>query len=280
MKHLHGFLPVNKPKGVCCNALLSYIEADANFVLSKQDFKPGYIVFSFSKYLEPFATGLVTFIVGRSSQRKRNFVLTDYRYKMKVEFGVDRIYNSIDGDILSHVSIDHISEDLIRSKAREFMEMEEQLRHRVYSRENQDVYNTSSQIDDVYKKMIPPDSTKPHVLREQKYPLTRQPKKVKCKEINLIEYQKPYATFDLLCCGAFNPRRFVVDLSESLDTRASLVELTREMEGPMQLADSRVLELHETHLEYYIHRLASLEGYYKKHLRSLDDQFKPFKRYI
>jgi hypothetical protein len=59
--------------------------------------------------------------MGQDKAHRKNFVLANYVYKAKIEFGVERQFNTIDGQVLSRKRADHITTDLIQKALPEFV---------------------------------------------------------------------------------------------------------------------------------------------------------------
>lgn len=272
IKNLHGFLPVYKPKGLNCMKLLFALKSDLHAVLNRHDVKHGEVKLDCARYLEPFASGLITIVCGTDHRRRRNFVHADYRYRFTVELGVERDYHCIDGKILSTSNVDHIPFKLIKEVAKSFVGEHEQRRRQA----SYDIYDLP------YLASLSPDiriyhdiqfDYKPKAKSSQKYPLSSSTREVSCRSMKLVNYKKPFATFNIRCNGGLSVRELTFEFAKKLGTKASIVEMTRIEEGPMTVNDLRILQLYELNLEYYVQRLAKLRQLYDDYISKYDDRF-------
>lgn len=266
---LSGFLPVYKPKNICCNKILACLKYDLHFVLKTHGIKHGIVSVSYAKGLNRFAEGLMTFIFGSSNYKRRNFAFADYIYQTKVEFGVERLNNIIGGDVLGTADTSLLNRELIESVCQEFIGPSKHSRVMV-SREDQ--VDPKSDFEAIYNVIQVEDNFRPS-KQVQKYPLAESYTESSCEDIKLVEYSEPYATFNITCQKNFYALQFVSDLASRLGTKASIVELKRLKEGPMYLDDMRVSQLHELNLELYAHKLDSYRGHYISYLQDFDNRF-------
>lgn len=270
LKYLHGFLPINKPKGVDCNRILFTLRNDINFTLEKCGVNHGKFEINYARSLAPFASGIVTFVLGYGNYRKRNFVHADCKYRAVIEFGVKREHNCSDGQIVGRSGIDHLDHFTIESEAQAFVGISEQDRDRYI---HNSIIQPDDQMQNIYNLIeIEPRIEKPD-KQPQKYPLAPQPRIVECQAVKLLGYEKPLATLEILCQGGFSCREFTNDLAKKLGTEASLVEKTRIQEGPMLLDDLRLLQLHDLHVEHYIRILPIFNKFYGYYMTQYDNRF-------
>lgn len=278
LKYISGFLPVNKPKGVCSRALLDYVAGDINFVLRSNGIKSCHYKVYMARNLDTFSNGLVTFVLGRGESRRRNFIYADYKYKLTIEFGVERKYSTIDGDVMSYKNANHLNSELIERSTLSFIGETNQLKPQSYRRyepnHNAASLDNGLPVERLYQQMVAFDKwPKQKEEKKQRYPLAPQPKTVMCNDIILRDFNPPYATFEVHCKGSFDLREFCQSLAEDLGTKGSIVDMTRYQEGPITLDDLRVFQMHETHLDYYIQRIHGFQYQYNQYLSSLDCNF-------
>lgn len=271
IKNLHGFLPVYKPRGVNLQGLLHSLKADINSVLVNNDIHHGTIKLGIARALEPFASGLVTLVIGRGYLRRRNFLHADYKYRFVVELGVEREHHCIDGKILSTCNIDDIPFQLIKRAAKSFVGQHEQNRCNIITNPYNASYNAELSPD--VRMLNDIEWPQPEYKHEQKYPIPPRYREVSCQSIQLVKYAKPYVILVVKCNGGLSIRQLVAKLAEKLGTKASVVEMVRLEEGPMSLDDIRPLQLYELNLEYYIQRIASMKRLYESHIEKYDDMF-------
>lgn len=131
-----------------------------------------------------------------------------------------------------------------------------------------------SNKEDYYNQIVVPfERPVDQKFQTQKYPIVRPYREVFCSEIKLLEYNKPFARFEISCQGRYSVRQFVRDFLDRLKIKGSLVELTRTRECIADLNDIRVFSLHETNLEYYLPRLHVWRNAYDRALARDDDMF-------
>lgn len=272
INEFNGFLPVYKPKGVDCSKLLHALRSDLYTELNRHDIRHGEVKIDCARTLEPFASGLITLVCGRGHVRRRNFNHADYRYRFTVELGVERENHCIDGELLSTSNVDHIPLKLIKQSAKSFLGEHVQGRQSTTYTTHDLPYLADLSLDIRIYNDIQLDKT-PKTSLKQKYPKASQAREVSCQSIKLINYKKPFATFDIRCNGGLLVRQLVSELAEKLGTKASIVKMTRTEEGPMTVRDLRILQLYELNFEYYWHRIAKLRRTYDDYISKYDDLF-------
>lgn len=274
---ISGILPVYKPPGMCCICMTDALRLDLYFVLDRQNLDHGVLLVDNAMFLEPFAKGLVTFLIGPNIYNKRNFALANYVHETVVEFGVQRHHGCIDGQVMSKVPIHNVTAESIKQALPKFINSTSQKRwygYRANPDNNRDpltsLNSPDSQIsqdvnvNDYYNQMILRPIRDKSSRIEQKYPFIQPDRPTKVESIELLDYRAPFARFRISSAGCFGARQFAVDLAEILDTKASLVELTRRKEGPIVLEDLRVFQPYEMNLEYYSSRWSSIEDTYNE----------------
>lgn len=283
LPRVRGYLPTFKPKGVDITKVSEVLSHDIYFFIraNKINSSSGYQT-TFARYLEPFADGLVTFIIGPNELRmSRYFALANFRYRTIVEFGVDRYNHTIDGDVISTSNVDHINSELINHEVEtSFVGQCKQNRLKQYSRSPPEVIDETSQLADYYNKVGLFGATREYSqpeLKTQKYPYMRPDRICQIDSIKLVSYNKPYGEFDISCQGCFTIRQFAVDLAAKLNTKASLVQLTRLKEGPVTVDDARLFKLHELNLEEYMFRHRSFRWTYDHFNQQMREVFENLK---
>lgn len=270
---LAGFFPIHKPKNICCNKLLKVVRADIDYVLRTYELKRSAVAINYARYLEPFASGIVTFALGDGNYNKRNFVFAEQKYRALIEFGIQRQFDCRDGEIISLSSFDHIDLELLNSQLSHFIGELEQDRGPVPLESSYKFDSTSMKVEDYYSKIEIFNPKGEKLSPDQKFPLERPRKQSSTTSIKLIEFQKPLALVEISCRGNFSPRQFVNDLASRMHTKASILELCRLEEGPVSIEDSRIFHLHEVNLEYYVHWLSYFNKVYDDYLSKFEHNF-------
>lgn len=271
---LFGYLPIKKPKGICINKLLTAIKGDLYYTLEKRQISHGLVLVSYPKYLETYACGLTTFVIGSCNLRKRNFTFSDYRYRVTVEFGVQRVFDSVEGEVISSENVDHLDEHRVRSTLASYIGLTLQSILRVKKKKTEYIERESMcKVEDYYNNIIIPFDKPESKMKTQKYPPYVAQREVWCSKIDLIEYNKPYGTFEIECEGRFYVQPFIRDLLRELNIKGSIVELIRLREAVMELDDLRVLDLHEVNCDLYLDRMSTWRHAYERYLERFDTRF-------
>lgn len=278
LKLLHGFLPVHKPKNIDINKMFRGIRQDLHFSLRSCDTNPGSIDMGISRYLEPFASGLVTLTFGRGTRKNRNFILAEYEYLATLEFGTRRMFDTIDGEILDRQgNIDNVNKETIEKALDSFNGKFSHPRNAIYRDSDIDGLRLESKfplVESIYKLMPSGEETDKHSSRvEQKYKLAPRMRELTAK-IKLLDYAKPIAKFHISTTGGFLAREFACKLTEKLGVMGCLIELVRIKEGPMSLSDLRVAQVHNLNPESYVSTIQACNETYNNYLYQFEDSFK------
>lgn len=272
---LFGFLPLNKPKGICINRLLTALIDDAYYTLDKKKASHGTVMISYSRHLDKFANGLVTFIIGGSNVQRRNFLFTDYKYRLVLELGVERAYGSVEGQIVSTESVDHVNVYMLEDAAKQFigttLQQQRNFKHPpIRLKDRNELLTTEDFYDQIQVPFEKPEESKES---QQKYPMVKSKREVFCSDIKFLEFNKPFVTLEIICQGRFSVRHFIEDFLELLKIKGSILELTRTQEAIACLDDLRIFSLHEASMDYYLPRLKVWRNAYERALSREDDNF-------
>lgn len=278
IKYFRGFLPINKPKGLSCTALINFMSADLNWTMEQSNITHQCFSFKVARQLETFANGLVTLIAGPDILKARNFVLSEYKYRVKIELGVVREFNCIEGKITGTQNAQHVTPDLIYECSKSLIGCSEQVHNRMpYGLKDDSPKHFANELEMIYQAGDTPFELpywmerNPHKV--QKYPRALMKRAVNCYEILLEDFSYPYATMIISCTGSFVIRQFVSDLAAKLNTLASVISMTRFQEGPMNLDDLRVFQFHEADPENYVPKIGMMRDFYHQYLKQFDDCF-------
>lgn len=104
----------------------------------------------------------------------------------------------------------------------------------------------------------------------QKYPLNHQLWKINVEKFNLIDYQPPFITLDLLTQGNIGISHLIEDLSDRLKKPIHLVSCNRTQEGFVS-ADGplKIFQFHELHFENFFDVMALNRNIYLPYLKRL-----------
>jgi len=170
--------------------------------------------------LDPFATGLLIILIGRSATKLMDrFHELKKRYIVDIQFGFETDTEDITGRVVSK------SNDGI-----------------VPTRE--DIQSTIDKLFTGKIEQIPPKYSAKKIKGERAYELARkgknfklEPKKVQIYEFKILNYKYPYAEFEILCSTGTYVRTLVKDLARFLGTYATACELRRTQIGSFGIDD-------------------------------------------
>lgn len=273
LKSLNGFLPINKPEGISSTKLSQLLQADLNFVLKNYGINHGLVEVRCIKALEHFAAGILTFAFGYANYRRKKFVFSDYHHEIVIELGVERESHSICGPVLSRSETRHLHKNDIKNVLKSFGGTFTQSRCKLPANDIRHLQLSEklASFQGIYD-LTNFEETETSPLKKQKYPCSLQKREVTCRSIELIEYNEPFATLNIISTGALNLRQLSYDIGLRLETKASLVKMIRHKEGPICLSDLRVLQLHETQLEHYLNKLEVMRKDYNDYIGLFDDR--------
>lgn len=168
--------------------------------------------------LDPFATGLLIVGVGKGTRHLQNFAGLDKRYTAVIRLGIETDTYDATGKILEEKSVEGINEKNVR-KALDSLTGEQWQVPPMFS---------AKKVDGVplYK-----------LARKGKV-VERKPVSITVYRADLIKFQLPALTVDLLVSKGTYVRSFAHDLGEKLGVGAHLQELVRTEIGAYALTDS------------------------------------------
>lgn len=169
--------------------------------------------------LDPFASGLLIVLLGQDCKRFDEFQGMKKTYVVKAEFG----YETDTQDCTGQVIVKDEKESW-RSVTREQIE-------------------SAIKIGFVGEiSQLPPIYSAKKVNGQRAYDLARagkevvlQSKNVHVYEFNILAFDMPFVTFEIVCSSGTYIRTLVRDLAVSLGTKATAVELRRTRVGEYEL---------------------------------------------
>lgn len=267
LKWLPFFLPVRKPPGICALKLREAVRNDFHFALWQSHVNHGEVELAINSYLEPFADGVLTFRFGPNLQQLKKMVFARCVYRATIEFGVEHEYNTVDGNFLDRVDIDHLTaEDLQQS----IFTTDAQTKMFGIPMSERIIDRSPNEVARLYNTMPTTEAAFKH--NPQKYKLELPKRIVTCDSVRLLSYNKPFAELQIECQSSFSIRAYTKDLAEKLETKATLIRLTRIQEGPISVEDLRLLQIHELAIEYYTHRIRAFRSAFRYYEPTLDER--------
>ena len=207
---IDGILLINKEKGITSYDVIRRLKK----VLPKGQ-KIGH-----AGTLDPFATGLLIILLGRSTKLMNSILQLQKEYIVKAEFGYSTDTQDSTGKKIN------VSKD-VKKLSREDIE----------GIIKQKFLGSISQL--------PPQFSAKKIKGKKAYEYARENKKVKLnpKEVNIksfeiVNYNWPIVDLNIVCSSGTYVRTLINDLGLSLDTYATAIELERTKIGDLNINNS------------------------------------------
>ena len=165
--------------------------------------------------LDPLATGLLIICSGKMTKQIHKFMNLEKEYMGTMILGKTTPSIDLETEFIDEKSIDHLSEDEVSSKAKQFTGKIMQLPP-IYSALKKDG-------EPLYKKARKGESVNIH------------PREVEAMDLEITSIHLPEVRFRLVCSKGFYVRSLVRDLGEALGVGAYLSMLTRTRIGSYML---------------------------------------------
>ncbi|MFA5633567.1 MAG: tRNA pseudouridine(55) synthase TruB [Candidatus Dojkabacteria bacterium] len=170
--------------------------------------------------LDPFATGLLIILLGKSTKLMNNFLELRKEYEVRVEFG----YSTDTQDITGRKT--NISKDFKKISKEK---IERMIGERFLGRILQ----------------LPPQYSAKKVKGKKAYEYAREgekvdlkPKEIEIYEFDIINYDWPVVDFNVMCSSGTYVRTLANDLGLNLETFATPIKLRRIRIGEFNVSDS------------------------------------------
>ncbi len=224
-----GILLINKPKGKTSFYLIKVLRAITKIK------KIGH-----AGTLDPFATGVMVLLVGKTyTKRSNEFLTQDKRYKATVELGFETDSYDRDG-VKTEVSNQEPS----------FEEVD-----KVISSYQGDIMQTPPMFS--AKKI---KGKKLYELARLGQTIERTPVNVNV-DIKIEKYEYPYLTLDITCSKGTYIRSLAHDIGKDLKVGGYLLELTRLRSGSFKLEDCiDFSQLNEENFDFTQHLIGQSHG--------------------
>ena len=171
--------------------------------------------------LDPFATGLLVILLGSFTKKSIQFSGYDKEYEAVLKLGVATDTCDIEGKILEEKEINDVTKEKIEKAFGEF------------SGEIQQIPPMFSAKKIKGKKL--------YELARKGIELTREPKTVWIRKIEIRDFSVPLVSFYVKCSKGTYIRQLADDIGKRLKCGAHLVSLKRTAIGPFELAKSVAL---------------------------------------
>ncbi|MCK9415077.1 MAG: tRNA pseudouridine(55) synthase TruB [Candidatus Dojkabacteria bacterium] len=208
---IEGILLIDKPKGITSYDVIRK---------TKKDYPKGTKI-GHTGTLDPFATGLLILLIGRSATKLMDkFHKLKKRYVVDAEFGFETDTQDVTGKIVAQ------ADDEIVPKKKDI----------------------ESMIKESFLgmiKQVPPNYSAKKIDGKRAYNLARsgekfdlEAKNVEIFEFKVMDYQFPNIKLEILCSTGTYIRTLVKDLGRELGTYATAIELRRVQIGRFRIEDA------------------------------------------
>ncbi len=179
--------------------------------------------------LDPLATGLMILCTGKATKKITELTGFDKEYIAEIKFGETTPSFDLETEVDQKYDLEHITETLIEEKLNLFRGPIEQ---------------------------VPPLFSAKYVNGVRAYQLARKGIEAELKannvvinQFNLINYNKPFGTFNVDCSKGTYIRSLARDLALSLNSGGHLTSLVRTRIGDFKLVDAMKFEDFENNLK-------------------------------
>lgn len=207
---IDGILLINKEKGITSYDVIRKLKK----ILPKNQ-KIGH-----SGTLDPFATGLLVILLGKSTKLMEKILSFEKEYLVTAEFGFSTDTQDITGKKINTSSVEEkiSQETLLSALEKNFL-------------------GDISQTPPIYsaKKV---KGKKAYEYARENIIVELKPKDVTIQKFCIIEYSWPIVQFDVICSSGTYIRTLVNDLGEKVGSFATAIDLKRIKVGEFDLSDA------------------------------------------
>jgi len=213
-RNVSGILLLDKPRGISSNEALQRV---------KRFFKAAKAGHTGS--LDPLATGLLPVCLGGATKFSSFLLDADKHYRVRVRLGVTMTTADAEGEVVTEVSADGVSERDLQAALARFRGPIEQLPP-MYSA-------VKHQGERLYK------------LARRGIEVERTPRSVTIHRIELRRFEPPEFEIDVHCSKGTYVRTLAADLGEALGCGGHVTDLRRTGVGPYLESGARFVTLDE-----------------------------------
>lgn len=218
---MHGFLNVDKPKGITSHDVVNKVR----WMLKSRGLK--HLKVGHAGTLDPMATGVLVVCVGSASRLSEYVMGHEKTYRAVVQFGVETDTYDAEGAVVATVDASHVTYDAVRIALTPFI-------------------GDIAQIPPMHSA-IKKDGKKLYDLARAGVTIEREPRSVHIAKIELDAWDvrtpdKPEAVLEITCGAGTYIRSLAHDLGAALGVGAHLTALTRTRSGAFRLSEAVTLE--------------------------------------
>jgi tRNA pseudouridine55 synthase len=168
--------------------------------------------------LDPSATGLLVLVIGTATKLAEYLATDNKTYRTVMTFGASTSSHDADGDIIEEKSVDHLTEENVRSALE------------AYQGEQLQIPPMVSAVKKNGKKL--------YELARKGIEIEREPRKITIHDLIIHSIDLPEVEFTLDCSKGTYVRTVCHDLAISLGTVGHMSSLVREKSGGFDLKDA------------------------------------------
>ena len=172
--------------------------------------------------LDPMATGLLIMLVGKATKVSQYLMSLDKAYECVARFGQETNSHDCDGEIVTEISTEDLTEEKIHSGMEEF---------------RGDQYQTPPMFSAKKVKGVP---LYKHARKGRE--VEREARFIHVSQFSLLGFDNPDARFSLRCSKGTYVRTIAHDLGQKLGYGAHLVSLRRTEIDRFRVEDAATLE--------------------------------------
>lgn len=213
VRRIDGVLLLNKPRGISSNGALQRVKR------LFQAKKAGH-----TGTLDPLASGLLPICLGDATKFGGELLESDKRYRAVVRFGQTTATGDAEGPLLADKPA-NFSESALRTALDRFR-------------------GNITQIPPMYSA-LKHEGTPLYELARKGETIPRAARHVVIHALNLVSFESPFATLDVLCSKGTYIRTLAEDIGQILECGAHLASLERTGIGPYGIKDSISMDVLE-----------------------------------
>ncbi len=202
-----GILLVDKPAGMTSHDVVAYIRKKGHFR------KVGH-----AGTLDPFATGLLVILVGKTTRAASHFIQDDKSYEGTITLGLATQTGDPEGEVIRRGSYDHVSVE----KARTVFES---------------LLGPQEQVPPMYSA-VKQNGKKLYELARKGIEVERPPRSIRIRTFELLRFEPPALSFFLACSKGTYVRVLAETAGERLGCPAHLSSLRRLRSGNFSIEEA------------------------------------------
>lgn len=206
-----GLLLVDKPAGPSSHDVVGDIRKKFGFA------KVGH-----GGTLDPGATGLLLILIGKGTSLSNQVMGCDKKYTGEILVGTETDSQDLEGEIVSELPYDLVTEDRLREEARKL---------------TGDIYQVPPMASALKKNGVPL-----YKLARKGETVEREPRLVHVYSFKITGYEAPVGRFEVVCSKGTYIRTLCHDVGQSLGCGACMKSLRRVECGKYSVSDAVTLD--------------------------------------